>query len=187
MDPVMINLARNTKKFRLDKGLTQGMLAMRAGVTRGFISLLESGKKKPAVSTLTKIADALGIGVGDFFAEQSTGIRCVHIKKSEFLMQFKKGGSGGYAYKPLAAAMKNKMVDPFLLRVDIRPKKKKPVFIHKGEEFNFVLQGRVKFFYEGKEYILEEGDSIYLDSSVAHSLVALDNKPAFLLNITINR
>ena len=187
MDPILVNLSRNTKNFRLNKGFTQEMLAMRAGVTRGYISLLESGKKKAAISTLSKIADALGIGVGDFFGEQSTGLHFVHIKKSDFHTPFKKSAATGYAYKPLAAAMKNKMVDPFLLRLDAKQIKKRQEFIHKGEEFNYVLQGRVKFIFGSKEYILEEGDANYLDSSVAHSVMALGEKPAYLLNITINR
>jgi transcriptional regulator with XRE-family HTH domain len=187
MDPILTNLARNTKKFRLNKGWTQEMLAVRAGVTRGFISLLESGKKKPAVSTLSKIADALGIGVGDFFADQSTGLRFVHIKKSELCTPLKKDASAAYVYKPLASAMKNKMADPFFLRVDAKKDEEKQEFVHKGEEFNLILQGKVKFIYGGKEYILEEGDANYLDSSVAHSVLAFDNKPAYLLNITINQ
>lgn len=187
MDPILTNLARNTKKFRLAKGWTQEMLAMRAGVTRGFISLLESGKKKPAVSTLSKIADALGIGVGDFFSGESAGLRFVHIKKCELRRPLKKDVSAAYVYKPLVSGIKNKMVDPFLLRVDAKQSKEKQEFVHKGEEFNLVLQGRVKFLHGGKEYILEEGDANYLDSSVPHGVLALDNKSAYLLNITINR
>ena len=69
----MKNLAKNAKRFRLDKGLTQEMLASRAGVTRGYISLLEGGKKQPALLTLSKIADVLGVGVGEFFDGDPAG------------------------------------------------------------------------------------------------------------------
>ena len=183
----MNSLAKNTKKFRLNKGLTQEMLALRAGVTRGYISLVESGKKEPTISTLYKIADVLGVGVNEFFEGDPNTSRFLHIKDGELNTPVKKNPSSIYSYKPLAASIRNKMIDPFILRVDPGEQKPGPEYAHRGEEFNLVLKGKVKFTYGDKEFILEKGDATYLDSSVVHTVTALDQRPAFLLCITAGR
>jgi transcriptional regulator with XRE-family HTH domain len=183
----MNNLAKNTKKFRLNKGLTQEMLALRAGVTRGYISLLESGKKEPTISTLYKIADVLSVEVSEFFEGDPNTSRFLHIQNGELNIPVRRNPSSIYSYKPLAATIRNKMIDPFLLRVDPGDQKAGPEYAHKGEEFNLVLEGRVKFTFGDKKFILEKGDATYLDSSVVHTVTALDRKPAFLLCITTNR
>ena len=56
---------------------------------------------------------------------------------------------------------------------------------HQGEEFIFVLEGRVEALTEFYEpTVLEAGDSMYIDSTMAHNLRALDGKPARVLNIS---
>ena len=52
---------------------------------------------------------------------------------------------------------------------------------HLGQEFNYVLKGKLKIHLGGKEMILEEGDSIYFNSGLPHGMVALDgNECKFL-------
>ena len=45
---------------------------------------------------------------------------------------------------------------------------KEILFEHEGEEFIFVISGRVRFLVDGREWILEPGDSIYFDSTLQH-------------------
>ena len=51
-------------------------------------------------------------------------------------------------------------------------------FQHAGEEFDFVLEGRIRYTIDDEDYILEAGDSIYFDSSLRHRVEALDGQPA---------
>ena len=163
------------------------MLALRAGVSRGYISLLESGKKEPAISTLYKIVDVLGIGVGDLFEGGPNGLRFLLIKKSELHVPFMKNAFSINTFKPLAQTIKNKMIDPFLLRIDPGEQEINSENAHKGEEFCLLLKGRIKFIYGDKDFFLEEGDAMYFDSSVVHAVVTLGQKPAFLLVLATNR
>jgi transcriptional regulator with XRE-family HTH domain len=183
----MNNLGRNTKKYRLHKGLTQQMLAFRAGVTRGYISLLESGKKEPTISTLYKIADVLGVEVSKFFEGDPNSLDFLLIKSGELNTPPKSNPSSISSYKFLAATIRNKMIDPFLLRVDPGEQKVNREYAHIGEEFSLVLKGRIKFTYGDKEFILEKGDAAYFNSSVVHNVKALNQKPALLLCVTTNR
>ena len=56
-------LGFNLKKIRNMKGISQGKIAKELGVSRGFISTIENGKTNPTLSTITKLAKALGIPV----------------------------------------------------------------------------------------------------------------------------
>lgn len=54
-------LGSNLKRIRVDKGLSQVDVARELDVGRGFVSNLESGKRNPTLSTITRLAQALGV------------------------------------------------------------------------------------------------------------------------------
>ena len=58
-------------------------------------------------------------------------------------------------------------MEPYLITITDEPPS--TVFEHEGEEFIHILKGKINFFYEGETYLLEEGDSAYFNSGVAHS------------------
>ena len=74
-------------------------------------------------------------------------------------------------------------MEPFIVTVSFNNEIDKEIdFRHEGEEFNYVLEGRLEFFYEGKSYcVLEAGDHIYFDSARPHSARSLGEKEAKVL------
>jgi quercetin dioxygenase-like cupin family protein len=56
---------------------------------------------------------------------------------------------------------------------------------HEGQEFNYVISGKVTFYIGDISYELEEGDSVYFDSGVPHAEKALDGKSARFLAIVM--
>jgi len=58
-------LGNNMKRIRLAKQMSQGDICRKLGVDRSYISNVESGKKNPTLSTITKLAKALGVLVGE--------------------------------------------------------------------------------------------------------------------------
>lgn len=62
-------MARNLRRLRVDRGVSQEQLAMEAGVDRAFTGQLERARENPTVDTLEKLADALGVPLRDFFIE----------------------------------------------------------------------------------------------------------------------
>lgn len=54
-------LGKNMKRIRTEKVISQGDIARALEVSRGFISTIENGKTNPTLSTITKIAKALGV------------------------------------------------------------------------------------------------------------------------------
>lgn len=105
--------------------------------------------------------------------------------------QYVKAGQGlgvkrreQYQYNNLAFNFANKSIEPFLVTV---PPAKDEASVHltshPGQEFNYCLKGRVCIIIDGKEIILEEGDSLIFDSKHWHGMKALDGKEASFLAI----
>ena len=56
-------LGQNMKRIRIAKQMSQGDICRKLGVDRAYISNVESGNKNPTLSTITKLATALGVSV----------------------------------------------------------------------------------------------------------------------------
>lgn len=56
-------LGRNLKRIRTTRGISQGDIARSLEVSRGFVSNIENGKTNPTLSTISKLAKALGVSV----------------------------------------------------------------------------------------------------------------------------
>ena len=89
-----------------------------------------------------------------------------------------------YKYQSLGHSFINRKADPFIVTVE--PKGKNAgitLNAHPGQEFNYVLKGSLKISLDGKEMILEEGDSIYFDSGFPHGMLAMNGKECVFLAI----
>ena len=71
-EEVRNTLAKNIKKFRAQKGLSQAQLAEKADISLHFMSSIEQSSKWPYPDTLAQIATALDIEVSDLFATKKT-------------------------------------------------------------------------------------------------------------------
>jgi len=54
-------LGENLKKLRLKKKMSQGDISRKLGVDRAYISSIENGRMNPTLTTLEKLAEAMGI------------------------------------------------------------------------------------------------------------------------------
>jgi len=189
MDNTIANLGKRIKLIRIKKGLTQEVLAVRSGLTKSYISLLEAGKKIPAISTLSRIAVAFGMRIGEFFESPDDSADVAVVRKNERLEVEQRGTPFGYVYEALSLQKKDRLMDPFIVKVlpIDKSKAKKIEFEHAGEEFDFIIEGRIKYIINDQEYVLGEGDSIYFDSAMKHRVEAIGNKPALTLSVHASR
>ena len=175
-------IAKNIKKIRLSKNLSQEKLAELSGLTKGYISKIEKSDTAPPLSTLSKIATALKVDITLLTAEHAEITKDIDIcivRKGEG----KKVSSAtlvGYHYEALAYKKSGKNMEPFFLEPAFD---EKVVFMHDGEEFMYVLEGVHEFIYDNKRYILKEGDSIYFDSRIPHTGRSLGKKKAKILAV----
>ncbi len=65
MHPTRRRLSVRLKALRIKRGMTQEALAKKAGISRGYLLRLEAGRQDPSLSTLTSLAKALKVKVGE--------------------------------------------------------------------------------------------------------------------------
>lgn len=191
MDNEIKNLGQRIKQIRIKKGLTQESLAVRSGLTKSYISLLEAGKKIPAISTLSHIAVALGMSIGDCFESSYDHSGIAVVRKNERVPIARNGAPFGYVYEALSVQKKDRVMEPFIVKIlpahKSKAKAKKVEFEHAGEEFDYVIEGSVKYIIENQEFVLNEGDAIHFNSTMKHSVEALGDKPALTLSVHASR
>ena len=158
------------REFRKAKSMTIARLSAMTNLSEAQLSRIETGKSSAPVSTLDVIAKALGTKVGFLFdgQEEYEDPDIVFTKSDERISSRRGMKEFGYNYEALAGKRRNKLMEPFLLRMDKDKSDESVVFNHKGEEFLFVLKGRLLFIYEDQKFYMEEGDSVYFNAAKNH-------------------
>ena len=87
-----------------------------------------------------------------------------------------------YKYQALASDFVGKKANFFIVTVDASDENVQ-FSSHEGQEFNMVMEGRLLLNVDGKDIILNEGDSLYFDSTKPHGMQALDGKPVKFLAV----
>jgi transcriptional regulator with XRE-family HTH domain len=164
---VEAEIGKRIKAFRTQKRITLEQLAKQAGFTKGYLSKVEKSKKSPPVSTLGIIARALGVTISALLGEEAPRTSLCLVRKDERPLISRDGTAFGYSYEAMAYKYPNKILEPFILTLPIKPKKR-TLYQHEGEEILFVIQGTMKFLHGNEEYVVNEGDCIYFDSGLPH-------------------
>lgn len=146
--------------------------------------LLESGTVDISVSVLHQISQAYGV-------ELTTLMFGDEPKMSSYFITRKGKGiaverTKAYKYQSLAAGFVERKADPFLVTVHPKPDDE-PLYLnsHPGQEYNMILNGRMLLQINGKDLILEQGDSIYFNSELPHGMKALDGEKVSFLAIIL--
>jgi transcriptional regulator with XRE-family HTH domain len=143
-------------------------IADSCGFTVSLLSKIESGKTTPPIATLQKIADALGVGLSDLL--DSKNQKSSVLTKGQILhVQSPTITDKGYGFHVLASERNEKMMQPFLFVAEQGAIKPGPMS-HSGEEFIYVLDGRMNYRVGDVTYTLGPGDSLYFDAEEDHDL-----------------
>jgi transcriptional regulator with XRE-family HTH domain len=176
-------ISKRIRNLRTNKNMTLDDLAKIIDVSKSYISKLERSKKSPPISTLYKIATALGTDLNFLITGHDLykNIKVSVVKNNE---QFKVSGnnkSSDYTYYALAYKKNSKLMEPFLVEISENSKLKH--YSHNGEEFNYILKGKVEFIVDNDIFILDEGDSIYFESKMSHSVRNLISEKSVLISV----
>lgn len=176
-------IAKNIGILRKKQKMTLQQLADITGLTKGYLSKIERSKKSPPYSTLNRVAKALGVDVSYLInqnAEEVGDPRIAFVKKNQRKIVETVDSPDGYAYQTLASGKPGKNMEPYIIEPAFE---EKATFQHEGEEFFYVLEGTHEFIYDGRTYIMEEGDSVYFDSGVPHTGRSIGKKRAKMLAV----
>ncbi len=174
-------ICKNIRKLRKQNQLTLEELARLTGLTKGYLSKVERSDKAPPYSTLNKIAGAMGVAVTNILGqdiEPLEDVRIVFKKKDQGSIINATSQLTGYDYEVLGAEKPGKNMEPFIIYSPFDIKK---MYSHQGEEFIYILDGKLEFVYGERTFIMEQGDNVYFDSCVPHGGRSLGEKKAKLL------
>ena len=161
-------IGKRIKEFRRNKNLTLQELADKTGFSKGYLSKVETSDKAPPVATLSEIARELGVTVSSLLGEEAQQDSICVVRKNERVLMASTGEDFGYAYEALANPYPNKHMEPFVLSYP-SDEAFNYSFQHDGEEMLFVIQGKIRFKYDNREIVLEQGDCVYFDSNTPHT------------------
>ncbi|MGI6005255.1 MAG: helix-turn-helix domain-containing protein [Christensenellales bacterium] len=184
MSEQLQQIAMRMQDLREISGYSVEALAGEIGVTPQELRQYEAGTADIPVSVLYAVANKLNVELSTLVTgeEPKLSIYCL-VRSGEGKAVAR---AEAYTHLSLADNFLHKKAEPMIVIVPYFPPEV-PVHFnrHKGQEFNYVLEGRMKFSIHNKEFIMHPGDSIYFDSSYPHIMQALDGKPGkFLCFIT---
>ena len=184
MNEEIRQIAERLKGLRDVLELTIDDVAGVCGISSEKYLELESGTVDISVSILHRISQAYNV-------ELTTLMFGDEPKMSSYFVTRKGKGisverTKAYKYQSLAAGFSKRKADPFMVTVHPKPDNE-PIYqnSHAGQEYNYVISGRLQIQINDKDLILEEGDSIYFNSELPHGMKALDGKEVKFLAIIL--
>jgi len=184
IDELLRSIGNRIQYVRKKKGLSLNDVAIKTGFTKSYLSQIENLKREPPISTLSKIAYVLDTDLSflinggmENLQTQSLTI----VRNGEGKAVYGPYGDKGYLYKSLSYKKQDRLVDGYIITIgsEFPPEP----FLHEGQELVYVLEGTQELIYDGKTYILEEGDCYLFDSNKPHYSRTLGDKPGKILMV----
>lgn len=177
-------IGERIKGLRDALDLSPHEMAHRLEVDTNDYLQFEEGEKDISVSFLQRIEREFNVDMGTLMFGTEPRMNSYFITRKDKGVSVERVSA--YKYQSLTSGFANNVAEIFVVTVE--PKPMETGFyknIHAGQEFNMVLEGSMTLNINGKDLLLEEGDSIYFDSSLPHGMKALNNKPVKFLAIIL--
>jgi transcriptional regulator with XRE-family HTH domain len=163
-DAISVNVGERLRELREARNISMRTLASRSGLSANALSMIERGKASPSVSTLYKLADALGVSITAFFATDIERKQVVFLKADERPhVGFSRGVFEGLGGEQFVGR-----VEPFVLSLENSANSGSRSITHTGHEFVFCLRGELEYQVERQVFHLMPGDSLLFAAHLKH-------------------
>ncbi len=187
MRDVLKEVAERIRELREIEGKTAEQMAAVVGLSPEEYREMETGTRDFSFTFLYKLANACRVEMADLLKGQSPSLSSYEVtRRGEGLPIARRKG---FSYLGQAPLFRHKIAEPFLVKIPCTPNAETqeiPLSTHKGQEFDIVLKGRLKYRLGNHEEYLEAGDTIYYDSSTPHGMVAVDGEDAEMYAVVMN-
>lgn len=175
------------KRLRELRGLTLDQLAMRAGLTKSYLSKLERGISVPSIATALKLSDAFQVAIGDLLGVSTPGRDFVVVRKRQRKpFSGRMGEKAGYRYEAIAPGITNGLFEAFVMQPPLEEPRGLKHFEHGGQEMIFVLKGKIEVAFPHHTAMLAQGDSILFSGRLPHRSLSVGAQRAEALVIVTN-
>ncbi len=170
-------VASRIRELREIMGYSTSEMAEKTDVSEEKYLSYESGKADIPFTFIHKCALEFGVEMTELLEGKTA-------KLTSYTVTRKGQGQGtakedGIDIANLAPKFKDKLAEPYWVKYEYSASQQnKPIQLttHSGQEFDLVLSGRLKVQVGNHTEILDEGDSIYYNSSTPHGMIAVDGK-----------
>ncbi len=160
-----VDVGNRLRALREMRNISMRGLAQKSGLSANALSMIERGKTSPSVSTLYKLADALGVPITEFFSQPVEKDRVVLVRNdARTQVLFSRG-----VMEALGGDQFVGPLTPFLITLQSGASSGPHRMVHTGHEFVFCLRGKLEYQVENRYYELESGDSLMFAAEMAHS------------------
>ncbi|MBE6784830.1 MAG: cupin domain-containing protein [Ruminococcaceae bacterium] len=179
-------VAARIKEMREIAGYSEAEMAEKTDITVEEYLQYEKGEADFPFTFIHKCAKVFSIEMTDLLEGKSARLSSYAVTRK---------GAGkitskeeGIEINNLAPLFRHKLAEPYLAKYEYKPElQDKPIetTTHKGNEFDYVLSGKLKVRIGDNTEILSEGDSIYYRSSTPHGMIAVDGEDCTFLAVVV--
>lgn len=181
MNEKVKDIAVRIKGLRLLAGLTQEEAARSAGLKINEYIRYEEALDDIPVSLIYELADYYKVDMTEILTGTSPKLHDISfVRKGEGL---KVERYDQYGFESLAYKYSGRKIEPMFVVLD--PCSSPGLVSHKGQEFNYCLEGRMRVVVGKEIFDMEPGDSLYYNSTLPHKMTALDGKEAKFLTVIL--
>ena len=180
----LLEVAQRIKNTREIFGFSVEEMARKTDVSPEEYAEYESGKRDFSFTFIYKCAKCFNVDPTELLQGTSPTLSSYNLTR--------KGGGlpitrlTGNVYKNLASMFKNKIAEPFWVKIPYKENDTMKMSTHAGQEFDIVIRGTLKANIGGNEEILHEGDSIYYNSIEPHGLMPVGGEDVEIYAIVMN-
>ena len=181
MDSMLKEVGDRIRETRLICEISEEEMAACTGVSVEAYRDLEAGLSDFSFTFIYKCAARLGVDTTDLLKGSSPTLKEYSVTRAGGGLPIAR--RKGFRYNNLAPLFKNKIAEPFIVRAKASPEEMAaPIKLshHEGQEYDYILTGKLKVSIDGHEELLLPGDSIYYDSSKPHGMIAWEEDCTFL-------
>ena len=164
------------RELRLQRGWTLQDLAGQSGLSKTFLSRLESGNRQASIAAVLTLSRVFDVSLALLFESPLAIDPCVIVRSADAPEQ----SANGLRYVPLSNPGRFFNLQPMRVKVPLS-RRGKEHYHHDGEEWIYVLEGALTLSLAGKTYDLERGDAAHFDSRLPHRLIARGQRDAEVL------
>jgi transcriptional regulator with XRE-family HTH domain len=174
-----MNIGKELKRIRVSQGMTLEELSNKCGYSKALISRVETGSVSPSLTSLMKMVSSLGLKLHDLFTSIEQGQASV-VRKGEG-RKFTTEGDSSMEF--LAMNIASKKMEPVKITAPPGFVSGGDSEIHYGEEFVFVLNGKIDITAGDQTHKLSAGDSIYLGAGMPYKWQNSGKEAAKLISV----
>jgi len=182
----LMDVALRIKEMREISGITQAEMAEKTEVSFDDYQKYESAQKDMPFSFIHKCSLVFELGLTDLLEGRSANLSSYTVTRKGKGQATAK--EEGIEIQNLAPMFRNKIAEPYWVKYEFNPElQDKPIHLatHSGQEFDFIMSGRLKVQIGDNIEYLSEGDSIYYNSSTPHGMIAVDGSDCLFVAVVL--